>query len=252
MTTDDPHDLAGAFALDALDGQEREAFRRHAAECPECARETAHHQEVATSLALAAADTPPPRLRERVLAEAARTPQLPPSAPGPADQRRRRRSPPRLLRLALAASLAVAAALGGVAVWQHQEARDAQQTRQEAQNTSADLGRLLAAPDTTLIRRGIYGGSGTVAVSHELNQAAYFCQHLSRLPSGKTYQLWYVTPGNEIRSVGLLQPKTSLQSLTLPPPDTAAAVAITVEPSKGSPQPTRRPVATWPLPTAPG
>lgn len=248
MITADPHDLAGAYAADALTPQEREAFRRHLADCPECAQETARHQEAAAWLALAAARTPPPRLKERVLAEVARIRQIPPTLPGQADQRRRRRSTPRLLHLALAASLAAAAALGGLAAWQHQEAR---QTRQEAASQAADFARLLAAPDTTFVKKDLeYGGSGTVAVSRHLDQAAYFCQDLAPLPPDKTYQLWYVAPGDEVRSAGLLPAKGGLQAVSLPPPGTAAALAVTVEPSTGSAKPTTDPLTTWLLPTS--
>ncbi|WP_308400764.1 anti-sigma factor [Streptomyces sp. AS02] len=248
MITADPHDLAGAYAADALTGEERETFLRHVADCPDCATETALQQEAAAWLALAAARTPPPGLRERVLAEAARTPQLPPTLPAQADERRRRRSTPRLVHLALAASLAAAAALGGLAAWQHQEAR---QTRQEAASQAADFARLLAAPDTRFVKKDLsYGGTGTVAVSRQLNQAAYFCQELTPLPADKIYQLWYVAPGNKVRSAGLLRARSALQAVSLPPPNTAAALAITVEPSTGSAKPTTDPLTTWLLPTA--
>lgn len=73
MITADAHDLAGAFAVDALTREERERFLRHAADCPDCAHEIALHQQAATWLGLAAARTPPPELKDRVLAEAART-----------------------------------------------------------------------------------------------------------------------------------------------------------------------------------
>ncbi|MER5215519.1 anti-sigma factor [Streptomyces sp. NPDC002838] len=248
MTTADPHDLAGAYALDALTREEREGFRRHVADCPDCVHETARQQEAAAWLALAAARTPPPSLKERVLAEVARTPQLPPTLPGQADEHRSRRSPPRLLRLALAASLAAAAALGGLAAWQYQETR---QTRQEAESDAADLARLLAAPDTTVVQKSTaYGGSGTVVVSRHLNQAAYFCQDLAPLPPDRTYQLWYADPGDEVRPAGLLPAKPGLQAVSLPPPGTAASLAITVEPSTGSSRPTTDPLTTWRLPTS--
>ncbi|MFJ1729870.1 zf-HC2 domain-containing protein [Streptomyces sp. NPDC088254] len=84
MTKDDALDLTGAYAMDALDQEEREAFRRHCAECPECARETVRHQEAAAWLALAASRPPPECLKVRVLAEAARTPQFPPLPPADA------------------------------------------------------------------------------------------------------------------------------------------------------------------------
>lgn len=248
MITADPHDLAGAYAADALTGEEREAFRRHLVDCPDCARETARQQEAVAWLALAAARTPPPGLKERVLAEAARTPQIPLTPPGQVNEGRDRRSTPRLLHLALAASLAAAAALGGLAAWQHQEAR---QTRQEAASQAADLARLLAAPDTAFVKKAVeYGGSGMVAVSRGLDQAAYFCQDLASLPPDRTYQLWYVAPGDKVRSAGLVPAKAGLQTVSLPPPGSAAALAITVEPSTGSAEPTTDPLASWVLPTA--
>lgn len=248
MTTADPHDLTGAYAADALSREEREAFARHVADCPDCEHETARLREAAVWLALAAARTPPPSLKERVLAEVAGSPQFPPTFPGEAEERRSRRSPPHLLRLALAASLAAAAALGGLAAWQHEETR---QTRQEAESRAADLARLLAAPDTTFVKKGMaYGGSGTVVVSRHLNQAAYFCQDLAPLPSDRTYQLWYAAPGDEVRPAGLLPAEAGLQAVSLPPPGTASSLAITVEPSTGSSEPTTDPLTTWPLPTA--
>ncbi|MGW0702231.1 anti-sigma factor [Streptomyces sp. NPDC002867] len=245
MNPADPHDLAGAYAADAVTREEREAFRRHVVGCPDCAHETARQQEAAAWLALAAARTPPPRLKERVLSEAARTPQFPPTLPGQADEHRSRRTTPPLLHLALAASLAAAAALGGLAAWQHQEVRE---TRQEAASHAADLAGLLTAPDTTFVRKNVaYGGSGSVAVSRQLNQAVYFCQDLPPLPSDRTYQLWYVAPGDGVRSAGLLPAKAGLQAVSLPPPGTAASLAITVEPSTGSAEPTTDPLARWPL-----
>jgi anti-sigma-K factor RskA len=249
MSKDDPHDLAGAYAADALSREERERFRRHIAVCPDCAHETARQQEAAAWLALAVARTPPPCLKERVLAEAARAPQFLSEPPGQAEERRSRRSGPRLLPLALAASLTAATTLGGIAVWQYQ---DAQQTRQEAQSHAADLARLLAAPDTTFVRKDVpYGGYGTVVVSRQLDQAAYFCEDLAPLPSGRTYQLWYVpAPRDEVRSAGLIPAKPGIQAVALSPPGTAASLAMTIEPSAGSPEPTTRVLTTWPLPTS--
>lgn len=153
-----------------------------------------------------------------------------------------------MLNLALAACLAAAAAFGGLAAWQHQEA---QQTRQAADSRTADFARLLSAPDTTFVRQDVpYGGSGTVAVSRHLDQAAYFCEDLAPLPPDRTYQLWYIAPGNHVRSAGLLTARTALQAVSLPPPGAADSLAITVEPGKGSAEPSGNPLATWPLPAA--
>jgi anti-sigma-K factor RskA len=72
------HALAGAYALDALDAAERNRFERHLRSCRSCTREVRGFAATATALGLAAAATPPPRLKGRVLGavaalEAART-----------------------------------------------------------------------------------------------------------------------------------------------------------------------------------
>ncbi|QWA26460.1 anti-sigma factor [Streptomyces sp. JCM17656] len=143
-------------------------------------------------------------------------PSAPPTLPAREGERRARRFTPRMLNLALAACLAAAAAFGGLAAWQHQEA---QQARQAADSQTADFARLLSAPDTTFVRQDVsYGGSGTVAVSRHLDQAAYFCEDLAPLPPDRIYQLWYIAPGNHVRSAGLLPAGTNLRAVSLPRP----------------------------------
>ena len=72
------HELSGAYALDALDDAERERFERHLRRCPACAEDVRRMTSTATALAMAVAAEPPPGLKQRVLAAAAATPQLPP------------------------------------------------------------------------------------------------------------------------------------------------------------------------------
>jgi anti-sigma-K factor RskA len=67
----DPHALAGAYALDALDGAERARFERHLASCRTCPGEVRGFAATAAVLGLAAAVTPPPALKGRVLADVA-------------------------------------------------------------------------------------------------------------------------------------------------------------------------------------
>ena len=87
----DPHSLSGAYALDALEpGAERDRFTRHLGRCQSCASEVRGFREVATAMAFAAAAEPPPELRARVLAAAARTRQLPPEVRTHARPRRTR------------------------------------------------------------------------------------------------------------------------------------------------------------------
>jgi len=64
-----PHALAGPYALDALDAAERVRFERHLRRCATCQAEVRGFAAVAASLGLAAATTPPPGLKGRVLAD---------------------------------------------------------------------------------------------------------------------------------------------------------------------------------------
>src|SRR5271165_6358650 len=85
----DMHSLSGAYALDALEAG-RDRFARHMSRCQSCASEVRGFREVATALAFAATAEPPPELRDRVLAAAARTRQLPPEVRTHALPRRTR------------------------------------------------------------------------------------------------------------------------------------------------------------------
>ncbi len=68
----DPHDLTAAYALDALDPDEVEAYERHLSQCEECRLELAGFNETATNLAFASvAPAPPERLRASILEAAA-------------------------------------------------------------------------------------------------------------------------------------------------------------------------------------
>ena len=69
------HDLAGAYAVDALDPEETRAFEEHLRGCAACAAEVRSMRAALTELAVADAVTPPPALRAAVMAEIARTPQ---------------------------------------------------------------------------------------------------------------------------------------------------------------------------------
>ncbi|HJU36789.1 MAG TPA: anti-sigma factor [Gaiellaceae bacterium] len=68
----DLHDLTAAYALDALDPDEAEAYERHLSRCAECREQLAELNETAANLAFGGvAPAPPPRLRESILDAAA-------------------------------------------------------------------------------------------------------------------------------------------------------------------------------------
>src|SRR5260221_4369181 len=68
----DVHELTAAYALDALDPEERETYEAHLAQCARCREELASLGETATALAFGVTSpAPPERLRDQILAAAA-------------------------------------------------------------------------------------------------------------------------------------------------------------------------------------
>jgi anti-sigma-K factor RskA len=73
----------------------------------------------------------------------------------------------------------------------------------------------------------------------------FVAHHVPMPKSGRTYQLWLVTPSAKI-SAGTFMPSTDgevmMQATYAMPKDSLAAVAVTEEPGGGSPQPTSAPM----------
>jgi anti-sigma-K factor RskA len=70
-TNEDLHELTAAYALDALDADERGAYERHLADCDRCRADLRDLGETVGALGLAVEGPAPPReLRERILVAA--------------------------------------------------------------------------------------------------------------------------------------------------------------------------------------
>jgi len=75
MTNEDLHELVAGYALDALDGDDRQAFESHLAGCERCRVELAGLSEAVGTLAFAVeGPVPPAALRGRILAAAREEP----------------------------------------------------------------------------------------------------------------------------------------------------------------------------------
>ncbi|MET9801053.1 anti-sigma factor [Streptomyces sp. NPDC006368] len=246
MNEEHLHAPSGAYALNALPDDERAEFERHLRDCPACAQEVRELSATAARLGSAVACAPPAAMKQRVLGEITTVRQLPPamvpgaSTPQPVPDRTGR-----MPRLVLAACVAVATAFGGVAVWQHQEARQAGEQAQRAEQRAADMARVLAAPDARTVTGSKDGAKATVVVSREENSAVFLASGLPELPSGKTYQLWF-DDGGTMRPAGLVSDDGSL--MMEGDVDGATGMGITVEPAGGSPQPTTAPMMLMALP----
>jgi anti-sigma-K factor RskA len=249
------HGAAAAYVTDALEPTEREEFEAHAAECGACRREVAEFSEVTADLSVLAAAPPPPALRAAVL-DAVRPEQqrrtqrserqapasatvLRPSEVADARRRvdevsaRRQLRARRWLTAAVAAALVVALALGG---WVYQLSAERNSQVAEARLET----ELLTAPDAKVISTKLANGSSaSFVVSKQLDRAMFVSDDLADPGRGRTYQLWTLTAASEIRPDNLIEGGGLRRQLFRGPIRDAASLAISIEPSGGSPQPTK-------------
>ncbi|MEU7783225.1 anti-sigma factor [Amycolatopsis sp. NPDC049159] len=218
------HTLTGAYALDAVSDVDRAEFERHLGECPACRQEVEELRATGARLGAAAEVTPPPELKLVVLADVARTRQLPPRVP---VVRKLSRAKTWQLRIALfgaAAAAVVAVIVAGV------------QTTTTVPQQKADP--VLAAPDATAIQ-GSGQGSATLVVSRSRKQAVLLASGLPALDAAHVYQVWLIGKGGA-HSAGLMQPESPdrMRPMRAELPPGVDRIGITVEPAGGSPGPT--------------
>lgn len=238
--------LTGAYAVNALTGTERAAFEKHLAACDDCAREVRELRETAAALAEAAPETPPDELKQRVLDEISRTRQLP--APrGTGSPRAFRR--PRPSHVVAAASLALAVAFGGIALHKHDQLRETHQAIEAGNQRSAEIAKVMAAPDTQMTTAGAPGMNATTVMSKKMGMTVFMGHPTSTPPGQQVYQLWFI--GNYgYRSAGILpqgRGGTMAPEVAEIPPGTTA-MGVTTEPAGGSAQPTTHPLIRMPMP----
>ena len=232
------HTLIGPYALDALDDAERAAFEQHLTECASCRDEVAGLRATAVRLAEAAAVVPPPGTRQEVLRRVSVTPQVRDVSAQPERASRAGALRSRAWLAAAAVLAVISAGLAGVAWTQYRAAEDARATTQA-------ITRILADPDARSVATTLPGGASAKLVVAD-GRAVLAGDDLPGLAPDRTYQLWIIR-GPRITSAGL-GPSG---------PDAAGSwsrlvdgvrpgdvVAVSVEPSGGSKQPTTTPVVT--------
>jgi anti-sigma-K factor RskA len=253
----DLHALAGAYALDALDDAERDRFERHLRRCSACQDEVRGFAATAAALGRAAAAEPPPGMKERVLAAATVTRQLPPVTATP---RRRlaglgRRGAgagttrtfgmiPKIATGVAAVSLAAVVALAVITIGTNHSLNT-----ERASNRA--IAAVLAAPDAQIVSGATSaGGTATVVASHRAGKIVFTSSGLRVLPSTQVYELWFLGPGTA-RAAGLVP--TAVGEST--PPvlasglQTGDSVGVTVEPAGGTKAPTTTPIVVLAVPT---
>lgn len=252
----DIHMLSGAYALDALDTEQAEAFERHLDSCPDCRAEVESFTSAVSHLADDSTEAPPARLRDSVLTSITQVRPLPPLVPSDPsgdivsdnptavatlEARRARRL---TTWLAVAAAVLAVATVG--AVWR---ATSLQGEVSQLTATAAELNAVLTAPDARTIAQGDATTRATLVVSASEGAAVLLTQGLVA-PQGSTYQVWFVSAAGEASSAGFVPSTSGTPTVLVGDPTQAAAVGVTLEPAGGSPQPTTDPVIVMELPTS--
>ena len=227
----DVHELTAAYALDALDPEERETYEAHLAQCARCREELASLGETATALAFGVTSpAPPEHLRSQILAAAAAERKN----VVPLPMRR-----PWLVRATAAAASVAACAAVGLGVWASTLSHSLDRAR--ATGARAEVAaQVLADPNSQKI--ALKGGNGMLAV--DSNGRGVLVVH--RLPAAPS--------GSDLRGLGDPARRRASQGGPLHErrlDDHGAAgrerapgalVAATVERSGGVDKPTQTPV----------
>ena len=225
MEREEIHQLTAAYALDALNADDERAFEEHLRHCEPCRLEVATMLETAADLAhLAPATRPSDALRVRIL-ERARAER------GNVVPLRRRWAIP----VAAAAAVAACAAIG-LGVWATMLSHSLT-ARTDALRGRDQALAILATPGA----RQIPLASGALLAVAPTGRAALVASSLRSPPNGRTYEAWVVAGGAPPEPAGLFTTRDGRGTLVLTRlVERGARVAVTVEPARGSPQPTGR------------
>ena len=213
------HELTAAYALDALDENERRTFEEHLSGCARCREELADLSQTAALLAHGApAATPPPALRERILAEAR-------------DGGATVIPFPRRSRVVLGFAGVVTAAAAVIAIAFGVQSASLSRDLDEAQEAVSVLG------DPAALTIPLRGADGRLVVNSE-GSAALVVQGLRPAPEGKTYELWVIRDGAP-RPAGIFEGNDEKDVVLLDERvDENATVAVTLERDGGVDAPT--------------
>ena len=256
MTHDEASDLLGAYALDAVDGDECTELEEHLETCPRCRAELDSLREVAGAMGNSVEPLPeglwsqiafklPERQEDE---ESPPMPRLTPEGRGPFREpaERGRRNGRRTLGITLGAIAVAAAAVAVVLGVGLVRADNRVSNLQSAQaGPSSAVAAALRTPGHRLIT---LDSSGHVALVHVVvvpsGQGYLVSSRLPSLGDGRTYQLWAVG-GTQPISLGLLgaSPRHGA-AFTMAGSTRPTDLSVTAEPSGGSVAPTAPIIAT--------
>lgn len=212
-------ELATPYALHAVSDDERAAIDRQLAAAPPSVAEAFRDevravQETMTAVSAATAAEPPTHLRATVLAAV---------QPDTASRRSRWRT----AVLAAAAAIVVGLAAFGAGI------------AMRPSPTPSMAQQIMAASDVRTVSGQLGGGTATVVFSRGMNAGVLIMNNVPPPSRGTVYQMWLIGDKGPT-SAGTMDTAAVAPSTT----DTltnlghSSALAVTVEPGNGSPQPT--------------
>ena len=215
-------ELLGAYALDAVDDDDRRRVDDYLEVNPRASAEVQAHREVATMLAFTGMDAPDD-LWSRISDEIGE--QAPPPGPELAkvmsfDDHPKRRMISRVAPWA--ASVAAAAVVAFVAVGLTDRADAPNDPLASAVEIAQDDRDSLT---TTLVAEG--SDASADAVIDQDGHGYVLARDLPTLPEGQTYQLWGIVESGDVISLGIFGPNPEIETFTVE--GTVSALAITIE-----------------------
>jgi anti-sigma-K factor RskA len=266
MTHEESIEFLATYALDAVEGEEREAVEEHLAECPRCRAELDAFREVTTALGNSVEPLPEglwttiaSRLPGRDDEERPPMPRLMRDEADGADEadggdggegalarlRPREHAPGRGRFATVAAIVVAAAAVVTVLSVSLVHANDQVSQLQRSLGAGAPPGGVVAALETPGHKVVNLEGANRARVAQFViadGRGYLVTSTLPALSADHTYQLWAVINGQVI-SLGLMGQKPDQATFTLAGSPSVSKLAITVEPSGGAVLPSRPMVA---------
>lgn len=215
---DELHDLVGAYALDALDDEERRQFEAHLETCERCRTELAELEAGALALAESTRSDPPPELRARVLEAVERKPQ----EAVVIDLAARRRN--RLVTAALGVAALIVTVITTISI--------VEATR------DGDIEAILTAPDVQTIELTGESADARFTYSLGVGRGVFVSGSLAAPGPEQTYQLWLIGSDGP-QPAGLFIPDTEgVSSAVVNGVRAGLTLGVTEEPAGGSDAPT--------------
>ena len=238
----DLHDLAAAYALDALDATERTTFEEHLTGCAPCRRQVDEARATMADLGDLGATPPPPAMRRAVMERIAATPQESPGvAPGPAHPPAGRPAEVvplvrRPARWVAAVAVAAAAVVGALLLV----------------DTGTDVADVLGAPDAVTVPvQSEAVPDAALVYSPELARGVFTAAGLPSVDSDQTYQLWLIEGETPIPA-GVFVPDATGDAEVLLDGEVTSdqTLGLTIEPAGGSDSPTGEILVATPIESA--